>query len=116
MIFMTDTRRSLLVIAMLAALGATPAAAQETVEVTASWTPPTEGTPVHHYVLQLSTDGGFPTTDPTCSTLLRMKWIMIRRYPAGRIERPIQVGIESTSSPPASRSSWMKTQAAEARK
>lgn len=44
-------------IAVLTLLGALPAAAQ-TVEVTASWTAPTEGSPVDHYVLQLSVDGG----------------------------------------------------------
>lgn len=45
----------------LSLLGALPAAAQ-TVQVTASWTAPTEGSPVDHYVLQLSTDGGPFTT------------------------------------------------------
>ncbi len=49
------------VILALGLLGALPAAAQ-TVEVTASWTPPTEGSPVDHYVLQLSTNGGPFTT------------------------------------------------------
>ncbi|HOX26952.1 MAG TPA: fibronectin type III domain-containing protein [Candidatus Krumholzibacteria bacterium] len=46
------------ILAVLSLLGALPAAAQTTVEVTASWTPPTEGSPVDHYILQLSTDGG----------------------------------------------------------
>jgi hypothetical protein len=58
---MTMTKRNLTAIAILATiglLGALPAAAQTTVEVTASWTPPSEGSPVHHYILQLSTDGG----------------------------------------------------------
>lgn len=45
------------VIITLSLLGALPAAAQ-TVQVNATWTPPTEGSPVDHYVLQLSTDGG----------------------------------------------------------
>ncbi len=46
------------VLALLGAAGAVPAAAQTAVEVTASWNAPTEGTPVEHYVFQLSTDGG----------------------------------------------------------
>ncbi|MEZ4389132.1 MAG: fibronectin type III domain-containing protein [Candidatus Krumholzibacteriia bacterium] len=45
----------------LSLLGALPAAAQ-TVQVSASWAPPSEGSPVDHYVLQLSTDGGPFTT------------------------------------------------------
>lgn len=62
---MLKNHRSLAVITAIAALalfGALPAAAQSTVQVTASWTPPTEGSPVDHYVLQLSTDGGPFTT------------------------------------------------------
>ena len=62
---MTTTKRNLMAlvaIATIGLLGALPAAAQTTVEVTASWTPPTEGSPVHHYILQLSTDGGPFTT------------------------------------------------------
>ena len=58
---MTKTKRNLTVLAVLVTvglIGALPAAAQTTVEVTASWTPPTVGSPVHHYILQLSTDGG----------------------------------------------------------
>jgi len=58
---MFKTNRILPVLGILALLGvlaASPAAAQTTVEVTASWTAPTEGSPVHHYVFQLSTDGG----------------------------------------------------------
>ena len=39
-------------------LMASAATAQVTSQVNASWTAPTEGSPVHHYVLQLSTDGG----------------------------------------------------------
>jgi len=50
------------VLATLGLFGALPAAAQTTVEVTASWTAPTEGSPVQHYILQLSTDGGPYTT------------------------------------------------------
>ncbi len=46
------------VLALLGAVAAAPAAAQTTVEVTASWNAPTEGSPVEHYVFQLSTDGG----------------------------------------------------------
>jgi hypothetical protein len=62
---MIKNHRSLAVIAAVAALalfGALPAAAQTIVQVTASWTPPTEGSPVDHYVLQLSIDGGPFTT------------------------------------------------------
>ncbi len=58
---MTKTHRTLTILgilALLGAVGAAPAAAQTTVQVTASWTAPTEGSPVEHYVLQLSTDGG----------------------------------------------------------
>ncbi len=39
-------------------LGTLPAQAQTTVQVTASWTAPSTGSPVHHYVVQLSTNGG----------------------------------------------------------
>jgi hypothetical protein len=62
---MTKTKRNLTVLAVLVTIGlvgALPAAAQTTVEVTASWTPPQGGSPVHHYILQLSTDGGPFTT------------------------------------------------------
>ncbi len=45
----------------LSLLGALPAAAQ-TVQVEASWTAPTEGSPVDHHILQISTDGGPFTT------------------------------------------------------
>ena len=45
-----------LALAVLVA-GALPAQAQ-TVQVTASWTAPSTGSPVHHYVVQLSTNGG----------------------------------------------------------
>jgi hypothetical protein len=58
---MTKTHRTLTILgilALLGTLGAAPAAAQTTVQVTASWTAPTEGSPVDHYILQLSTDGG----------------------------------------------------------
>jgi hypothetical protein len=58
---MTKTCRTLTILAVLAllgTLGAMPAAAQTSVQVTASWTAPTEGSPVDHYILQISTDGG----------------------------------------------------------
>jgi len=68
---MTKTTRIIAVLGALTALsliGATSAAAQ-TVEVTASWTAPTTGSPVHHYVLQLSTDGGpFVTVGSSTTT------------------------------------------------
>ena len=57
---MTKRTRMITLLGALVAmslLGALPAAAQ-TVQVTASWTPPTEGSPVDHYILQISTDGG----------------------------------------------------------
>lgn len=57
---MTKRNRTMILLGAVMALSllaALPAAAQ-TVNVTASWTAPTEGSPVHHYVLQLSTDGG----------------------------------------------------------
>ena len=57
------------VLVTLGLLGAVPAAAQTSVEVTASWTPPTTGSPVDHYVFQLSTDGGpFTTVGSVTST------------------------------------------------
>jgi hypothetical protein len=40
------------------AVGTLPAQAQTTVQVSASWTAPSTGSPVHHYVVQLSTNGG----------------------------------------------------------
>lgn len=55
---MIPTLAALVALSLLSAL---PAAAQ-TVQVSASWSPPTEGSPVHHYILQLSTDGGPFTT------------------------------------------------------
>ena len=61
---MTKRKRTIAVLGAvlaLSVLGALPAAAQ-TVQVSASWTPPTEGSPVDHYVLQISTDGGPFTT------------------------------------------------------
>ncbi len=39
-------------------VGTLPAQAQTTVQVTATWTAPSTGSPVHHYVVQLSTNGG----------------------------------------------------------
>lgn len=57
--------RSVAVLGVLAALSflaAPPAAAQTSVEVSATWEPPTEGSPVVHYVFQLSVDGGAFTT------------------------------------------------------
>ena len=46
------------IIAALGLLFCLPASAQTSVQVTASWDPPTTGSPVVHYVLQLSVDGG----------------------------------------------------------
>lgn len=44
-------------------------AAAQTVDATASWTAPTEGSPVDHYVLQLSENGGpFYTVSDTITT------------------------------------------------
>jgi hypothetical protein len=48
-------------------VGALPAQAQ-TVQVTASWTAPTTGSPVHHYVVQLSTNGGAYQSAGTSTT------------------------------------------------
>jgi hypothetical protein len=61
---MTKRNHMITMLAVLVAvgvLGAHPALAQ-TVEVTANWSPPTEGSPVDHYILQLSTNGGPFTT------------------------------------------------------
>jgi glyoxylate utilization-related uncharacterized protein len=56
---------------VLAALvvGTLPAQAQTTVQVTASWTAPTTGSPVHHYVVELSTGGGAYQAAGTTTTL-----------------------------------------------
>lgn len=62
---MTNNTKFLWVLAALGLCGVLPAAAQTSVEVTASWTAPTEGSPVHHYVLQLSIDGGAYSTVAT---------------------------------------------------
>jgi hypothetical protein len=50
-------------------VGALPAQAQTTVQVTASWTAPSTGSPVHHYVVQLSTNGGAYQAAGTTTTL-----------------------------------------------
>ena len=50
------------VLAALSLIFVVPAAAQTTVQVTATWNPPTTGSPVQHYILQLSTNGGPFTT------------------------------------------------------
>jgi glyoxylate utilization-related uncharacterized protein len=54
----------------LAALvvGTLPAQAQTTVQVTATWTAPSTGSPVHHYVVQLSTNGGAYQSAGTSTT------------------------------------------------
>ena len=53
---------------------ATPAAAQTTVEVTYVWTAPSTGTPVEHYIVEHSTNGGgysqIATTASTTYTLV----------------------------------------------
>jgi hypothetical protein len=61
MMSMTKSTRTLIAfgaIAVLSLSGALPAAAQTTVQVTATWAAPSEGSPVQHYVFQLSTNGG----------------------------------------------------------
>jgi hypothetical protein len=57
-----------LVLAVLV-VGTLPAQAQTTVQVTASWTAPSTGSPVHHYVVQLSTNGGAYQPAGTTTTL-----------------------------------------------
>jgi hypothetical protein len=80
---MTRIKCSLIALTAIMALAALPAAAQTTVEVTASWTPPTEGSPVHHYVLQLSTDGGpFTTVGSVTGTSYVMDLEIGRTYVA----------------------------------
>jgi hypothetical protein len=70
------------VLLALAVLGASSAVAQ-TVEVTASWTPPSEGSPVHHYVLQLSTNGGpYATVGSTTTTTYVMELEVGQTYRA----------------------------------
>ncbi len=65
---MTRFTRTTMAFGILAGLSlccALPASAQTTVQVTASWSAPTEGSPVQQYVLQLSTNGGSYTTVAT---------------------------------------------------
>jgi len=45
------------VLAALSLVGSLPVAAQTNIQVNVSWNPPAEGSPVHHYVFQLSIDG-----------------------------------------------------------
>ncbi len=58
---------------MMLLMGPLPAAAQTTVQATASWSPPSTGSPVDHYVVQISIDGGAfgnaGTTNTTSITL-----------------------------------------------
>jgi hypothetical protein len=69
---MTRFTRNTMVFGFIAALClclTVPASAQDTVQVTASWTAPTTGSPVQHYVLQLSINGGPFTTVATVAGL-----------------------------------------------
>jgi len=83
--FMTKRTRTIVifgVLATLSLLGALPAAAQ-TVQVAATWTPPNEGSPVHHYILQLSTDGGpFTTVGSVTSTTYTLNLEVNHNYVA----------------------------------
>ncbi len=69
------------VLAVLSLVGALPAAAQTSVQVTASWNPPTEGSPVHHYVFQLSIDGApFATVGTVQGTSYQLELEVGRTY------------------------------------
>ncbi len=97
-------------------LGALPAAAQ-TVQVTASWTPPTEGSPVDHYILQISTDGGpFATVGSVTGTSYILNLKVVNTYVArvagvddqdrqGPWSPRIRIPTPRTSALPASRAS-----------
>lgn len=62
---------------------AAPALAQQTVEVTATWAPPTEGSPVVFYVLQLAQDGGpFETVGTTPETSYLLELTALSTYTA----------------------------------
>ena len=69
------------VLAVLSLVGALPAAAQTSVQVTASWNPPTEGSPVQHYVFQLSIDGApFSTIGTVQGTSYQLELEIGRTY------------------------------------
>jgi hypothetical protein len=77
--------RRLLFVAGLALLmtlsGALPAAAQSTVQVTASWTPPSTGSPVEHYVVQVSTNGGpYASAGTTTTTSISLTFTVGNTY------------------------------------
>jgi hypothetical protein len=73
------------VLIALSLCGALPAAAQTSVQVTASWNPPTEGSPVVHYVLQLSIDGGNFTTVATVEGVSHVLELEIDRTYIARV-------------------------------
>lgn len=84
---MTRFTRSKAILGALIALGlcgAQQAGAQTTtVQVTASWNAPTEGSPVQHYVLQIATDGGpYATVATVAGTSYTLELEIDRTYTA----------------------------------
>ncbi len=55
-------------LALAVLVGGTLPAQAQTVQVTASWNAPSTGSPVHHYVVQLSTNGGAYQPSGTSTT------------------------------------------------